>query len=72
MAEDVQKGWLRKELKHTKYGKIFDELTYKQGVLLQQHRMVIQESLQADVLALAHEGHPGVEQMLRHLRQGVW
>ena len=34
--------------------------------------MIIPQALQADVLALAHEGHPGVEQMLRHLRQCVW
>ena len=72
VAEDVQKGWLRKELKSTKYGKVFEELTFIDGILLRQDRMVIPEGLRADVVALAHEGHPGVVQMLRQLRQDVW
>ena len=34
--------------------------------------MINPEKLRADVLAVAHEGHPGIVQMLRQLRQDVW
>ena len=72
LAEDVQSGRLRQELKTTKYVKVFEELTYTQGVLLRQERLVIPQELRADVIALAHEGHPGIVPMLRQLRQDVW
>ena len=41
-----------------------------QGVILHQERMIMQQK-RADVVALAHEWHPGVAQMLRQLRQIV-
>ena len=72
LVKDVQSGRLRQELKDTKYGKVFPELTYTQGVLLRQERLVIPQELRADVVALAHEGHPGIVPMLRQLRQDVW
>ena len=72
LLKDVPKGRLRAELRNTKYGKIFSELTVVQGVLLRGERMVVPEELQADVLALAHEGHPGMVPILRQLRQDVW
>ena len=72
LVEDIKKGYVSKELKNTSYEKVFDELTYTQGIILRQERMIIPEKLRADVLAVAHEGHPGIVQMLRQLRQDVW
>ena len=72
LLEDVLKGRLRAELHGTSYERVFGELTAVQGVLLRGERMVIPKELQADVLALAHEGHPGMVPMLRQLRQDVW
>ena len=54
LAEDVMRGRLRPELKKTKYGTVFSELTYTQGILLRQERIVIPDELRADVIALAH------------------
>ena len=71
LVEDIKKGYVSKELKNTSYEKVFDELTYTQGIILRQERMINPEKLRADVLALAHEGHPGIVQMLRQLRQDV-
>ena len=51
---------------------VFSELTYTQGILIRQERIVIPDELRADVIALAHEGHPGMVTMLRQLRQDVW
>ena len=72
LAENLMRGRLRQELKNTKYGTVFTELTYTQGILLRQERIVIPDELRADVIALAHEDHPGMVMMLRQLRQDVW
>ena len=41
-------------------------------VLLRGDRLVIPSKLRADVLALAHEGHPGRVSMLQQLREDMW
>ena len=40
--------------------------------VVERDRVVIPQALQADVLALAHEGHPGTVTMLQQLRGAVW
>ena len=60
LISDVERGKLRPELAATKYKHVFKELSCVQGMLLRGNRVVIPQALQADVLALAHEGHPGV------------
>ena len=72
VMEDVQKGQLRKELQKSEYSQVFDELTVTQEVLLRGERLVIPPSLQADCIALAHEGHQGEEKSIQNLRDKVW
>ena len=48
--------------KHLKpYYGIFDELTEADGVILHGSQIVIPESLQTDIISLAHEGHQHAE-----------
>ena len=65
IAQNVQKGklWITK----TKYKHVFRELSMVRG-----DRLVVPKELRADILALAHEGHPGMASMLQQLRQEVW
>ena len=42
------------------------------GLVLRGEKIVIPAKLRPDVLAAAHEGHPGIVGMLRQLRQAVW
>ena len=72
VGQDVQKGRLRKELTDTKYKHVFQELSYVDKVLLRGDRLVIPTKLRADILALAHEGHPGRVSMLQQLREDMW
>ena len=46
------------------YGQVMAELSYAQGVLVRGDRVVIPDSLLPEVIALAHEGHPGIEHSL--------
>ena len=39
---------------------------------LRGDRLVIPTKLRADILALAHEGHPGRVSMLQQLREDMW
>ena len=59
--------------KHLKpcYG-IFDELTEVDGIILRGSQIVIPESLQTDIIGLAHEGHQYSEKTLQLLRQTCW
>ena len=59
--------------KHLKsYYGIFDRLTEVDGVILHGSQMVILESLQTDIIGLAHEGHQYAEKTLQLLRQTCW
>ena len=59
--------------KHLKpYYGIFDELTEVDGVILRGSQIVIPESLQTDIIGLAHEGHQYAEKTLQLLRQTCW
>lgn len=51
---------------------IKNELCVANGILLRGARIVIPSSLRPDVLALAHEGHPGMTSMKTRLRRKVW
>ena len=72
LAEDVQQGRLRKELQNTDFKSVFQELTWTKGVLLKGAQLVLPRSLQAAVIALAHEGHQGEDRTIRYLRERVW
>ena len=72
LMEDVKKGKLSKGMKQSEYAKAFEELTVEQGVLLRGQRLVIPPELQADCIALAHEGHQGESKTIQNLRSKVW
>ena len=59
-------------IKESKYHLVFDELAVVEEIVLRGQRAVIPEGLRADVMAVAHEGHPGVVSMLMQLRETVW
>lgn len=48
------------------------ELCQVSSILLRGERLIVPVSLQARILDLGHEGHPGIEVMKRRLRQKVW
>lgn len=54
------------------YKQFKPELHFSEGVLMRGDRLVIPETLQHQVIACAHEGHPGISVMQRRLRQKVW
>ena len=68
VGQDVQKGRLRDELTRTKYKQVLRELSFVDNVLLKGDRIVIPDKLRPDILALAHEGHPGRVSMLQQIR----
>ena len=71
--EDVRVGKMSPTTTASYYSKVFEELTAWDGVLLKGEQLVIPPSLQADVIALAHEGHGGGEGLtIRLLRERVW
>ena len=55
-----------------KFGKIRDELTTSDDMILRAGAAVIPESLRPKILALAHEGHPGMTAMKSILKDRVW
>ena len=72
LVKAVQTGQGRSELLSTPYRQVLDELSYAGGVLVRGGRVLIPDELQARVVALAHEGHLGIEPTLRYLRDKVW
>lgn len=48
------------------------ELCFSGEILLRGTRIVVPQSLQNQIMELAHEGHPGMSVMKRRLRAKVW
>ena len=72
LKEDIKKGTLRKEDRMAKYKECFTELSCAAKVVMRGEKLVLPKALVPDVLEAAHEGHPGMESMLRQLRQMYW
>ena len=69
----LTKGYIPKD--HQKlqpFQRVFEELSVAHQLVLRGTRIVIPESLQPDVIALAHEGHQAVSKMKSYLRSRVW
>ena len=59
LSKDINEqraGTKSKEASKGPYGKIWDELRERDGILLRGKAMVVPKSLQAQAIALAHEG----------------
>ena len=70
LIEDITRGECRAAL--TRYTQVFNELTVVDGMVVRGERLVIPEELQASVVQLAHEGHPGFERTLGLMRESTW
>ena len=70
LMEDITRGECRAAL--TRYTQVFDELMVVDGMVVRGERLVIPEELQASVVQLAHEGHPGFERTLGLMRESTW
>ena len=54
------------------YYEVFTDLTTIDGVILKGNQVIVPESLRAEVIGLAHEGHQYAEKTLNLLRQSCW
>ena len=72
VMEDIKKGTLRKEARVDKYRECFTELSTAAKMVLRGEKLVLPKALVPEVLEAAHEGHPGMESMVRQLRQLYW
>ena len=72
LEQDIKAGKLSKDLEKGKFKECFRELSISNGLVLRGDKIVIPAELRADVLAAAHEGHPGIVGLLRQLRLSVW
>lgn len=71
---DVKNGVYDKEWHESVKGyKIFEnEFCFYGNILLRGTRIVLPQKLRKDVVAAAHEGHPGIVAMKGRLRSKVW
>ena len=56
----------------TAFQKIFNECYYIDDVVMRGKQIIIPQSLQSEVIGLAHEGHLGGTKTLNLLRQSCW
>ena len=54
------------------YGKIWEELQERDGLLIRNRQLVIPKVLQVQAIAIAHEGHQQTDGTLRQLRESQW
>ena len=72
LKDAVNKGKMNDDIKKSEYREVFSSLSMKEGCLMRQDKLLIPPKLRPDVLEVAHEGHPGADSMLRHVRQTCW
>ena len=72
LMEEKQNGTKRKETSKGPYGKIWEELRERDGILLRGKLLVVPKALQAQAIGLAHEGHMQTDGTLRQLRTSQW
>jgi hypothetical protein len=73
VIKDVKAGRASPDTAASQYGKVYEELTAEDGLLLKGERLVIPPKLQAQVIALSHEGHgQGETKTISLLRERVW
>lgn len=70
IVKEKQAGSKSKEASKGPYGKIWDELTERDGILLRGKLMVVPRTLQPR--AIAHEGHMQMDGAIRLLRESQW
>ena len=68
--ESRDKSKCKKEL--PEYAGVFEELSNIDGIIVRGNQILIPNSLRADAIGLAHEGHQYAEKTLNLLRQTSW
>ncbi|BES98488.1 Integrase core domain [Nesidiocoris tenuis] len=71
----IRDGWPPKRSLANEFWAYYEkreELSYEEDVLLWHGRIIVPQSLQQDVLADLHEGHPGEEAMKSIAKLQVW
>ena len=72
ILEEKQKGKMSTETSKGPYAKMWGEITERDGMLLKGQQMIVPKKLQAQAIALAHEGHMQTDGTLRQLRESQW
>ena len=54
------------------YFGVFNELSVINGLVVRGHQLIIPIAMQANVVALSHEGHQATDKTLNLLRQFCW
>ena len=55
-----------------RYGKVKLELSYKNGVVMRGHRIVLPEKLRNRAIMLAHASHLGMTRTNQYVRAKLW
>ena len=73
VVKEKKTGTKSKKMSKGPYGKMWDDLQERNGILLKDGKqMVVPKSLQAQAIAIAHEGHMKADGTLRQLRESQW
>ena len=72
IKEEKQAGTKSKKMSKGPYGKMWEEIRERDGILLKGDKLIVPKSLQAQAIALAHEGHMQADGTLRQLRETQW
>ena len=68
----VESGRKTKEIQASNYNKVLEQITMANGMLIRGDKILIPEKFQPALIAIAHEGHLGIEGTLKCLREDVW
>ena len=72
LVKVVQTGLGLNELPKSPFTQVMQELSYTKGMLVRGTQVLVPRELQSRAVALAHEGHEGIESTLRNLGDKVW
>ena len=68
----LKRGYLDNIPELKAYEGVFRELSIAKQLVMRGRRIVVPESLQEDIVALAHIGHQGATKTKQYLRERVW
>ena len=72
IVEEKRQAKKSKAISKGLWGKIWDEVHERDGILIRGKQLVVPKSLQAQAIAIAHEGHQQTDGTLCRLRQTQW
>ena len=69
LLQEKRAGMMSKATSKGPYGKMWDEIRERDGILTKGKQVIVPKLLQAQAIALAHEGHMQADGTLRQLRE---